>query len=178
MERIGFAQLDITQFAKPGQWNDPDMLEVGNGGMTADEYRTHMSLWALLRAPLIAGNDLRSMTEETKSILMNADVIAIDQDPDAKPVETLSVSGKAQVLIRSLANDSVAVGLFNRADQPADISFRWDSLHLRAGLGGRTLTAQDLWKHQTVKVSDDTFTASVPKHGVVLLQVTSGSSFR
>ena len=93
MERIGFAQLDITQYPQPGHWNDPDMLEVGNGGMTADEYRTHMSLWALLRAPLIAGNDLRSMTEETKSILMNPDVIAIDQDPYAKPVKRLSVDG-------------------------------------------------------------------------------------
>lgn len=103
MERIGFAQLDITGFAKPGQWNDPDMLEVGNGGMTADEYRTHFSLWALLRAPMIAGNDLRNMTDETKSILMNTDVIAIDQDPEAKPVEKLSVEdkerGKREILL-------------------------------------------------------------------------------
>jgi alpha-galactosidase len=85
MNRIGFAQLDITQY--PGHWNDPDMLEVGNGGMTADEYRTHMSLWSLLRAPLLAGNDIRTMTDETKSILLNPEVIAIDQDPDALPVQ-------------------------------------------------------------------------------------------
>ncbi len=87
MERIGFANLDIVDNARIGHWNDPDMLEVGNGGMTADEYRTHMSLWAMLRAPLIAGNDLRTMTEETKSILdVNPDIIAIDLHPDAKPV--------------------------------------------------------------------------------------------
>jgi alpha-galactosidase len=175
MERIGFAQLDITQYAKPGQWNDPDMLEVGNGGMTADEYRTHMSLWALLRAPLIAGNDLRNMTDETKSILMNTDVIAIDQDPDAKPVQVLSAEGKSEVLVRPLAETSAAVALFNRGDQPADISFRWDSLHLEAGLGGRSLQAQDLWKHEAVKIDGDTFTATVPSHGVVLLRVTSGN---
>ncbi len=175
MERIGFAQLDITQFPKPGQWNDPDMLEVGNGGMTADEYRTHMSLWALLRAPLIAGNDLRNMTDETKSILMNTDVIAIDQDPAAKPVEKLSVEGKSEVLVRPLEGDAVAVGLFNRGDQPAEISFRWDSLHLAGGLGGRSLEAQDLWKHAPVPVSGDVFTATVPKHGVVLLRVTSAN---
>jgi len=103
MDRIGFAQLDITQFSKPGHWNDPDMLEVGNGGMTADEYRTHMSLWALLRAPLIAGNDLRTMTEETKSILMNAEVIAIDQDPEALPVQRTPPQATSEVLVRPLA---------------------------------------------------------------------------
>ena len=175
MERIGFAQLDITQYPQPGHWNDPDMLEVGNGGMTADEYRTHMSLWALLRAPLIAGNDLRSMTEETKSILMNPDVIAIDQDPYAKPVKRLSVDGKKEVLVRSLAGGAMAVGMFNRGDEPADISFRWDSLQLGANLGGKKLEARDLWKHADVPVVGDTLTATVPKHGVVLLRVEAGS---
>jgi alpha-galactosidase len=175
MERIGFAQLDITQFPQPGHWNDPDMLEVGNGGMTGDEYRTHMSLWALLRAPLIAGNDLRSMTEETKSILMNPDVIAIDQDPYAKPVKRLSVEGKNEVLVRPVATDAMVVGLFNRGDEPADISFRWDSLQLGADLGGKKLEARDLWKHADVPVTNDSYTATVPKHGVVLLRVEAGS---
>ena len=175
MEKIGFAQLDITQFPQPGHWNDPDMLEVGNGGMTAEEYRTHMTLWAMLRAPLIAGNDLRSMTDETKSILMNPDVIAIDQDAYAKPVRKLSVEGKSEVLVRPLAGDAMAAALFNRGDQPADLSFRWDSLELGAGLGGKTLEARDLWKHTDVPISGDSFTATVPKHGVVLLRVAAGS---
>jgi len=177
MERIGFAQLDITQYPQPGHWNDPDMLEVGNGGMTADEYRTHISLWALLRAPLIAGNDLRSMTEETKSILMNPDVIAVDQDPYAKPVKRLSVDGKKEVLVRPLATGAMAVGLFNRGDLPADVTFRWDSLQLGANLGGKTLKARDLWQHAEVPVTGDTYTATVPKHGVVLLRVEA-TSFR
>src|SRR5664280_3322111 len=99
MERIGFGQLEIVEHTKAGHWNDPDMLEVGNGGMTADEYRTHMSLWCMLGAPLMAGNDLRSMTEETKSILMNPDVIAIDQDRDPKPVERLSQQAESEVLV-------------------------------------------------------------------------------
>jgi alpha-galactosidase len=175
MEKIGFAQLDITQFPQPGHWNDPDMLEVGNGGMTAEEYRTHMTLWALLRAPLIAGNDLRSMSDETKSILMNPDVIAIDQDPYAKPARRLAVESKSEVLVRPLAGDAMAVALFNRGDQPADISFSWDSLELGAGLGGKTLEARDLWKHADVPVNGDSFTATVPKHGVVLLRVAAGS---
>jgi alpha-galactosidase len=177
MDKIGFAQLDITQFPQPGHWNDPDMLEVGNGGMTAEEYRTHMSLWAMLRAPLIAGNDLRSMTDETKSILMNPDVLAIDQDPYAKPLRILSVDGKTEVLVRPLAGDAVAVALFNRGETPAEISFRWDSLQLGANLGGKKLEARDLWKHVDVPVGGDSFIATVAKHSVVLLRVEA-SSFR
>ena len=98
MERIGFSQIAIAPYAHPGQWNDPDMLEVGNGGMNTEEYRTHMSLWALLAAPLMAGNDLRSMSDDTKSILMNADVIAIDQDTAVKPVQMLAEQGKVEIL--------------------------------------------------------------------------------
>ena len=171
MDRIGFAQLDIARYAGPGHWNDPDMLEVGNGGMTADEYRTHMSLWAMLRAPLIAGNDLRTMTDETKSILMNDEVIAIDQDPAALPVQRTPPQGTSEVLIRPLSNEAVAVGLFNRSTSPAQISFRWDSLHLHADLGGKTLEARDLWKHEPIAVTGDTYTATVPPHGVVLVRV-------
>jgi alpha-galactosidase len=171
MDRIGFAQLDITQYPRSGHWNDPDMLEVGNGGMTADEYRTHMSLWALLRAPLIAGNDLRTMTDETKSILMNSEVIAIDQDPAALAVQRTPPQGASEVLIRPLANEAVAVGLFNRGSSSAQISFRWDSLHLSANLGGKSLEARDLWKHEGIPVIGDTYTATVPSHGVVLVRV-------
>jgi alpha-galactosidase len=180
MEANGFSQLDITQYPTPGHWNDPDMLEVGNGGMTGDEYRTHMSLWAMLRAPLIAGNDLRSMTDETKSILMNTDVIAVDQDPLAKPVEVLSRQGKYLVLVRPLDGNAVAVGLFNRGDEPAEMNFQWDSLHMGVGLGFKSIEVKNLWTGEEVKVTSDDFTAgnsltaTVPKHGVVLLKVTVG----
>ena len=176
MERIGFAQIDISPYTRTGHWNDPDMLEVGNGGMTADEYRTHMSLWCMLSAPLMAGNDLRSMTEETKSILMNPDVVAIDQDREPKPVQRLSQQGKSEVIIRPLSGNAYAVGLYNRGDAPAEISFRWDALKFDTGLYGfRRLTAQDLWKHEPVQTTGDTFTATVPKHGVVLLKVSIAS---
>jgi alpha-galactosidase len=174
MERNGFSQLDIIDYTKAGHYGDPDMLEVGNGGMTVDEYRTHMSLWAMLRAPLIAGNDLRSMTEETKSILMNPDVIAIDQDPEAKPLKIFAEEGKTEVLVRPLEGDAVAVALFNRGDQPAEMGIRWQSLHLGQYLGRKTLKATDLWKHADVPVTGDGFTATVPKHGVVLLKVEAG----
>jgi alpha-galactosidase len=173
MERIGFAQIDIAAYNGPGHWNDPDMREIGNGGMTADEYRTHMSLWCLLAAPLMAGNDLRSMTEETKSILMNDEAIAIDQDREFQPVRRLSQEGKSEVLLRPLSGNAFAIGLFNRGDEPARISFRWDALKFDTGLYGfRRLQARDLWKHAPVDVSGDTFIATVPRHGVVLLKVS------
>jgi alpha-galactosidase len=173
MDEIGFAQLTITQYPVAGHWNDPDFLQVGIGGMTGDEYRTHMSLWALLRAPLIAGNDVRKMTEETKSILMNQEVIAIDQDPAALPVERRAPQGKSEVLTRPLANEAYAVGLFNRGSEPVQISFRWDSLKLEAVLAGKTLEARDLWKHVSVPVEGDEYTSTVPAHGVVLLRVAA-----
>jgi alpha-galactosidase len=173
MDKIGFSQPAIASYATPGHWNDPDMLEIGNGGMTADEYRTHMSLWSLLAAPLIAGNDVANMTEETKSILMNKDVIAIDQDPSAKPVATLSTNSTSVILVRPLKDDAAAVGLFNRADQPAEITFRWDSVPLRAH-NQKSLRAVDLWKHQPVTIAGDSYTATVPAHGIVLLKVSAG----
>jgi alpha-galactosidase len=168
MERIGFRQFDISPYVKAGHWNDPDMLEIGNGGMTADEYRTHMSLWAMLAAPLLAGNDLRSMSDETKEILMNKEVIAIDQDPDAKPVQRISQpDATSVVLARPLHDGSTAVALFNRADQPQTITVNWSSL----GLAGKRLSVRDLWKHAEVRVSGESFAATLPSHGVVLLKV-------
>ena len=170
MSRIGFKQFDIAEYAKPGHWNDPDMLEIGNGGMTADEYRTHMSLWSLLAAPLIAGNDLRDMSEETKSILMNREVIAIDQDPDGKPVKRISPEDATSVItVRPLHGGAYAVGLFNKGEQPQEISVKWADLGI-----GKAGKIRDLWKHQDVKPEkSDGDLVSVPTHGVVLLRVSA-----
>jgi alpha-galactosidase len=170
MDKIGFSQIKLAPYVKPGHWNDPDMLEIGNGGMTADEYRTHMSLWSLLAAPLIAGNDLRSMTDETKSILMNSEVIAIDQDPDYKPVTSLSSDGRIEVLMRPLHDGSVAVGIFNRTGMPAQTKFSRNSLP--ATLTGNEMKVRDLWKHEAVEMQAGGFNATVPSHGVVLLKVS------
>jgi alpha-galactosidase len=181
MEGNGFSQVGIASYAQPGHWNDPDMLEIGNGGMTTDEYRTQMSLWSLLAAPLLASNDLRSMAKEIKEILLNPEVIAIDQDPEAKPVRQIAQEGKTEVLVRPLRDNdeenSVAVGLFNRGDQPAEVSVRWDILGLgtvtKNGIGQKSFQARDLWKHQLVSVTGDRYTATVPVHGVVLLRVSA-----
>jgi len=166
MQGIGFKQFDIASYARPGHWNDPDMLEIGNGGMTADEYRTHMSLWSLLAAPLLAGNDLRSMSEETKSILMNAEVIAIDQDPEGQPVKKISEQGPLVVAARPLMHHTWAVGLFNRGDAAAKVSVTWKELGLRG-----KLQVRDLWAHKDLGRIADQFSADVPSHGVVLISI-------
>jgi len=169
LDKIGFRQLDeIASYTKVGHWNDPDMLEIGNGGMSADEYRTHMSLWSLLAAPLLAGNDLRSMSEETKGILTNREVIAVDQDPDGKPARRISdAESTSVVVLRPLRDGSVAVGLFNRADQPQTVSVKLEAL----GLKGKKLHARNLWEHADVELAGDSYQATVPSHGVVLLRI-------
>jgi len=166
MDEIGFSQFAIASYTRAGHWNDPDMLEIGNGGMTADEYRTHMSLWALLAAPLLAGNDLRTMSDETKSILMNAEVIAIDQDPDAQPVKKISEQGSLVIAARPLLHHDLAVGLFNRGDAPAQMTVTWKQLGFRG-----KLQVRDLWAHKDLGRFADQFSAKVPRHGVVLITV-------
>jgi len=166
MSGIGFRQLELAPYAGPGHWNDPDMLEVGNGGMTDDEYRTHMSLWSMLAAPLLAGNDLRSMTPKTLELLANKEVIQIDQDPLGKPAKRLSKSGDQEIWTRPLAGGALAVALFNRGAQPAEMTLQWKQL-----LPGN-IVARDLWKHEFIKRDKESWTTSVPRHGVVLLRLS------
>jgi len=132
MSRIGFSQGPLAAYAGPGHWNDPDMLEVGNGHMTGDEYRTHMSLWALLAAPLLAGNDLSKMTTETRSILMNKGVIAIDQDRLGRQGSRLSKDGETEIWTKPLRGGAVAVGLFNRGTSEARMSLALSDLGVTA----------------------------------------------
>lgn len=143
--------LELTQqraaYAGPGHWNDPDMLEVGNGGMTADEYRSHMGLWAIVAAPLIAGNDLRTMDADTKEILTNAEVIAVSQDPlGVQGVRVVEGDGYTpDVWVRPLANPGWrAVVVFNRGFEPVTGELPVAAL----GLGAGPVTLRDLWSHQ------------------------------
>jgi alpha-galactosidase len=108
---IGFDQDGLEAFAGPGHWNDPEMLEVGNGGINHDEYITHMSLWALLVAPVLAGNDLSKINSETLEILTNKDVIAIDQDAKGIQGRRVTQEGPLGVWAKPLADGGIAVGL-------------------------------------------------------------------
>ncbi len=165
MAEIGFNQAGLGSYAGPGHWNDPDMLEVGNGGMTDDEYRTHMSLWALLAAPLLAGNDLSKMTPATLGVLTNRDVIAIDQDALGRQGVRLSQVGTEEIWTKPLSGGATAIGLFNRSPEPRQITLTLAA----AGLGANA-TLHDIWANADVPVASNSYTASVPGHGVVLLR--------
>ena len=161
-------QVPTAPYAGPGKWNDPDMLEIGNGHMTDDEYRTHMSLWALVASPLLAGNDVRSMTDATKAILLNKEVIAIDQDPLGKQASPVK-NGDLETWIKPLADGSVAVGVVNLGSAAAQATVKAGDL----GLGGAVKKARDLWSHQDVKFTGGAYAATVPSHGVLLLKVSA-----
>jgi alpha-galactosidase len=167
MSRIGFSQSPLFPFARPGHWNDPDMLEIGNGNMTDTEYRTHMSLWSMLAAPLIAGNDVRNMSASIRDILMNREVIAIDQDPAGKQGKRVWQSGQQEVWSRDLADGDKAVAVFNRAPQAAKVTFRWTD----AGIPKTPSRIRDLWRHADEKATGPEYSAEVPGHGDVLLRV-------
>ena len=158
----------IAQYASPGHWNDPDMLEVGNGGMTDAEYQSHFSLWAIMAAPLIAGNDIRSMTASTANILTNADVIAVDQDPLGIQGKPISTSTTLEVWSKKLSGDQTyAVVLFNRTTASAAITVTWASL----GMTSTSATVRDLWSHTDLGSTATQYTATVPSHGVTMLNV-------
>jgi len=164
MATIGFGQAGLAPYAGPGHWNDPDMLEVGNGHMSLEEYRTHMSLWAILAAPLLAGNDLSQMTAETKSLLMNKDVLAIDQDSLGKQGDRLRKDGDLEVWTRTLSGGAIAVGLFNRSTSAAPMTLKLSDIGLT-----HTSGIHDVWSATTVTAPNGELTTTVPPHGVVLL---------
>jgi alpha-galactosidase len=150
----------IGKFAGPGHWNDPDMLEVGRG-MSADEDKAHFGMWSMLAAPLITGNDIRSMNAATKAILTNTDVIAVDQDPIGKQGTRVATPG---------TNLEVWSKEFNRSGSAASITAKWTDIGLPAGAA----TVRDLFAQKDLGTSTDSYTAtSVPSHGIVMLKVAS-----
>ena len=154
--------------AGPGAWNDPDMLEVGNGGMTDDEYRAHFSLWALMAAPLMAGNDLRAMSPATHDILTNTEVIAVDQDSlGAQGMLVAESAPDLQVWVKPLRDGSRAVVLFNRTALQTAMTVSLG----RAGVRG-SARVRDLWAHADRGTFAGHFSAVVPAHGVVMVRIT------
>jgi alpha-galactosidase len=159
-------QVGLASYAGPGHWNDPDMLEVGNGGMTDTEYRSHFSLWAILAAPLIAGNDLRDMRLEIHDILTNKEVIAVDQDVLGREGERVSKSGDAEVWAKQLKDGSRAVVLLNRGSAAREISANWEDLGYPGHLSA---SVRDLWQHKDLGKFTGKFSAQVASHGVVMV---------
>jgi alpha-galactosidase len=159
----------LAGFAGPGHWNDPDMLEVGNGGMTDTEYRSHFSLWAMMAAPLLIGSDLRNASPATYDILLNREVIAIDQDRLGVQGRVLSNKDGLWAFAKPLAGGDVAVALFNENSSGAKISVSAAA----AGLPEReAYVLRDLWRHSTTESAGE-IAAHVPAHGTVLYRVSS-----
>jgi alpha-galactosidase len=167
MTRIGFSQNELAPWAKPGHWNDPDMLEIGNGAMSETEYRTHMSLWCILAAPLLAGNDLRNVSPEILAILTNREVIAVDQDKLGTQGKQVWKSGDQEIWSRPLSGGAQAVGFFNRSAEPAKVTVKWADI----GIEGRR-RLRDLWLHQDIDWPGPEYSVTVPGHGVVMLRAS------
>jgi alpha-galactosidase len=158
----------LWRHAGPGHWNDPDMLEVGNGGMTPTEYRTHMSLWAMMAAPLIIGTDLRKASAETLAILKNRELIALDQDPLGKQAEVVADVEGRMVFAKPLASGEIAVALYNSTDTLALVS----APARRAGLPeAKGYRLHDVWTGAATHAGA-TFAAGVPAHGAVVYRVS------
>jgi len=161
-------QVGLYSFASPGHWNDPDMLEVGNGGMTTTEYRSHFSLWAILASPLMAGNDLRDMKPEIQEILTNKEVIAVSQDPLGRQARRVRKDGDLEVWAKPMKDGTRAVVLFNRSASEQKVSVGWEEIgypdHLSA-------TVRDLWQKKDLGKSTGKFSSPVASHGVVMVIV-------
>jgi alpha-galactosidase len=160
-------QVGLHSYVWPGHWNDPDMLEVGNGGMSDTEYRSHFSLWALLAAPLIAGNDLQHMRPEIHDILTNKEVIAVNQDALGREGERVAKNGDLEVWAKQQKDGSRAVILLNRGASDQQITANWEDL----GYPSITASVRDLWQHKDLGKFTGKFSATVASHGVVMVVV-------
>jgi alpha-galactosidase len=158
----------LESYAGPGHWNDPDMLEVGNGGMTKEEYRAHFSMWAMFSAPLLAGNDISNMTADTKEILLNKDVIAIDQDPLGRQGHRVKKTGDLEVWSKQLQDGGRAVALLNRGPAAAKISVAWTDIGYPDAISA---SVRDLWTKKESSAVKGSYSADVPSHGVVMVRV-------
>ncbi|GIJ43799.1 alpha-galactosidase [Virgisporangium aliadipatigenens] len=163
----------LAAYARPGAWNDPDMLEVGNGGMTDTEYRTHFALWAMMAAPLLIGTDLRRASQATFDILTNRDLIAVDQDPAGRQAYVVANGGGAWVFSRILSNGDRAVALFNENDTAQTIA----TTAARVGMNAAaSYTVKDLWTG-TSTTTTGALSATVPAHGTAVFRISGGAAY-
>src|ERR1043165_480269 len=170
-------QKGLRAPAGPGHWNDPDMLEVGNG-MSLSEDRAHFSMWCMLAAPLIAGNDLRSMSAETREVLTNREVVAINQDPLGVEAFQYSAKDGLEVWFKPLKDGDWAVVFLNRNTSPRKISFDWKNEHVADSLSKRetrfettTYRLRDLWAKRDIGTTERSLVADVPAHDVLALRL-------
>ena len=169
-------QAELYEYAGPGHWNDPDMLEIGNGGMTRDEYITHFSMWAMMAAPLMAGNDLRDMDDLTREILTNQDVIAVDQDKKGEQARKFMDMGEHEIWAKPLADGQVAVCFLNRTDHAWSLDYDWHKQTMYfvhdVSLRKYTYKVYDLWQHKVIGKTDEKLVHEIPAHGVLMVTLS------
>jgi alpha-galactosidase len=159
----------LWPYAGPGHWNDPDMLEVGNPGLNETQSRSHFSLWAMMAAPLIAGNDVANMPQSIRDILLNKEVIAVDQDRLGVQGRRVWRDGDREVWVKPLVNGERAVLLFNRGNTSANIAFNWEQLNYAPNI---RMQVRDLWAHRNLPARTGSMSATVEPNGVVMLRLT------
>ncbi len=158
----------LQTYAGPGHWNDPDMLEVGNPGMTPTEYRSHFIMWCILAAPLMAGNDIMHMSSETRDILTNKEMIAVDQDPLGIQGHRVRKDGEQEIWSKQLSDGSRAVALLNRGAGEQEMTANWTDIGYPESLSAQV---RDIWNHKDLGKKSGSFSATVPSHGVVVIKV-------
>ena len=168
-------QADLWKYAGPGHWNDPDMLEVGNGSLTRDENISHFSMWAMSAAPLMAGNDLRSMSDEIKEILTNPDVIAINQDSLGNQAIRFLDMGDHEVWVKRLVNKELAICFVNRSELDWKMDYNWKdiTIHHQGSVSFRrkSYDLYDVWEHKNIGTTDKNLKTTIPTHGVLMLKL-------
>ena len=163
------AQPPLHEYAGPGHWNDPDILMVGSRGMSVEDARAHFSLWSILAAPLMATNDVRSMSPEIAAILTNQEAIAVDQDALGLQGTRVKAANGLEIWARTLADGGRAVVLFNRSGAEAEIGVRWTEIGFRET---DAPAVRDLWKRQDLGKPAKGYSARVPSHGAAMLRVS------
>jgi alpha-galactosidase len=170
-------QADLYKYAGPGHWNDPDMLEVGNGALTVEQSKLHFSMWAMMAAPLMSGNDLRSMDKQTTEILTNKEIIAIDQDVLGKQGRRFWTFRDHEIWLKELNNGEVAVCFLNRsADKPWKLNYNWKEYGLgfikSADLTKNTYHVRDLWLHKDIGNTTGNLITEIPADGVLVVKLS------
>ena len=170
------ADADLYPYAGPGHWNDAEMLEVGNGEMTLDEQITHFSMWCMLAAPLMCGNDLRNMDRQTKEILTNKEVIAVNQDRLGRQAIRFMDMGDREIWAKPLADGEIAVCFMTRGETPWKLSYNWldQTMYFARDVNFRKheYTVRDLWKHKDICTSKDRLEATIAPHGVLMVRLS------
>jgi alpha-galactosidase len=170
-------QKPIRKYNGPNHWNDPDMMEVGNG-MTNIEDKSHFSLWCMLSAPLNAGNDLRKMSTQTRDILINKELIALDQDPLGKSAFQIMLPDSLEVWVKPLKNDELALCFLNRTDETRKLNMEWKDLQitdelsgLNVNFGKQTYSLRDLWLKKDIGTTTKKFEQNIASHDVIVLRL-------